>query len=435
MADPSDQLGIVSSRHEGNGPATISTGQDDHGGASYGTYQLSSKQGTLSEYLAQSTYKDKFAGLTPATVDFDNKWRELASSDPEFARDQQVFIVATHYDVQKTRLKNAGVDLSARGAAVQEAIFSTSVQFGNRTEHIFIRGMTEKFGAKYKLANLSDKDIVAAVQDYKIEHNEQLFKNSRNAWSGLLRRAQAEKADLLALADGLPLPDLHAADVQRVAMKSGSHGHGVVELQQQLGQLGFALKADGRYGPATAAAVRSFQQAHDLRVDGVASGATLKAVAAETRALVEISRCGPTWPPIRLDDPAHPDHGLFLDARALVHELDRQHDRLPDQRSDNLASSLVVAARREGPQRLDDIALSDDASMVWGAQRANRLGMLSVDGHCRVNTLQGLNTPLEQSGSQWLRAMHQFNQIQQEALTQVLPQAALEPAMPTSQAR
>lgn len=73
--------------------------------------------------------------------------------------------------------------------------------------------------------------------------------------------------------------------------------------------------------------------------------------------------------------------------------------------------------------------------MVWGAQRANRLGMLSVDGHCRVNTLQGLNTPLEQSGSQWLRAMHQFNQIQQEALTQVLPQAALEPAMPTSQAR
>jgi peptidoglycan hydrolase-like protein with peptidoglycan-binding domain len=218
-------------------------------------------------------------------------------------------------------------------------------------------------------------------------------------------------------------------------MTSGSHGHGVVELQQHLGQLGYALRPDGSYGPATAAAVRSFQQAHDLKIDGVAGVATLKALAEQTQALAGASRCGQARLPGRLDDPSHPDHALFLDARALVHDLDRQHGRSLDQRSDNLASSLVVAARGAGLQRLDQVALSHDASVLWGAQRPAGLGDSRVDAPCRVNTLQGLNTPMEQSGSQWSQAMRQFEQAQQETLTQAMPQAALEPAMSTSQVR
>ncbi|CEE29395.1 hypothetical protein VWQ19_11840 [Xanthomonas citri pv. citri] len=46
-------LGMTSARHESGrrGVETISTGKGDHGGVSYGAYQLSSKSGSLREYL------------------------------------------------------------------------------------------------------------------------------------------------------------------------------------------------------------------------------------------------------------------------------------------------------------------------------------------------------------------------------------------------
>jgi len=39
------------------------------------------------------------------------------------------------------------------------------------------------------------------VQDYKIAHNNTLFRSSRGLWPGLLRRANSERADLLELSD------------------------------------------------------------------------------------------------------------------------------------------------------------------------------------------------------------------------------------------
>ena len=86
--DAEYHLGEISERHEGAGPATISTGRGDHGGVSYGTYQLSTNTGTIGEYLDSHSYGDDFRGLTPNTPTFDEKWRALADSDPEFGRDQ-----------------------------------------------------------------------------------------------------------------------------------------------------------------------------------------------------------------------------------------------------------------------------------------------------------------------------------------------------------
>ena len=79
MADPHIpegwHLGMTSASRESRGdPGTISAGKDDHGGVSYGTYQFSSKQGTLNEYLQQSAYKKDFDGLQPTTPAFDAKW-------------------------------------------------------------------------------------------------------------------------------------------------------------------------------------------------------------------------------------------------------------------------------------------------------------------------------------------------------------------------
>lgn len=413
MTQPTDYyLGIVSERQEGSGPATVSTGHGDRGGASYGTYQLSSSAGTLHEYLTQSAYGHQFAGLVPATPEFDKRWRDLARDDPGFAKDQHAFIRTSHYDVQVRRLKDVGIDLTNRGPAVQEALFSTSVQFGNGTRKIFREGLAEAYGRDYKLSNLTDKDIVVAVQDFKLAHNNQLFRGSQANWPGLLRRARAEKAELIAMADGQPLHD-RPQDVPcvSVALKQGSRGDEVTRLQRKLDELGYAVAVDGKFGPDTQAAVKSFQEAHGLEADGVVRSTTSVAVARAFEQVVGAGR--PTERPLGLDHPSHPDHAFYRQTHALVCELDRQHGRTPDPLSSNLASALVVSARQAGMARIDRLALDDHGAVVWGMQSLP--GTPLAEKCCRVDALQALNTPAEHSAARWPGAMQAYGQ-QQEIL-------------------
>ena len=59
-------------------------------------------------------------------------------------------------------------------------------------------------------------------------------------------------------------------------LKTGSRGSAVAEMQQRLIQLGYLSgKADGIFGPATEGAVKSFQSAHGLAIDGIAGSKTL----------------------------------------------------------------------------------------------------------------------------------------------------------------
>lgn len=136
-------LGKTSEHYEsgGRGAGVISTGKGDHGGVSYGAYQLSTKAGTLNEYLDQSRYRSEFTGLVPQTSAFDAKWKDLARADPGFAEDQHDFICKTHYQTQVARLKDTGIDLSGRGRAVQDLVWSTSVQFRNLTPRIIAGGL------------------------------------------------------------------------------------------------------------------------------------------------------------------------------------------------------------------------------------------------------------------------------------------------------
>lgn len=61
-------------------------------------------------------------------------------------------------------------------------------------------------------------------------------------------------------------------------LKAGSRGDFVKALQQQLAVLGYRLRADGIFGPATQAAVRRFQKERGLVVDGIAGLRTLEAL-------------------------------------------------------------------------------------------------------------------------------------------------------------
>lgn len=177
------------------GAGTVSTGRGDAGGASYGTYQLSSKTGTLDEFLKDSGYAKQFQGLRPGSSEFNAKWKEIAQNDPNFGNAQHDFIKRTHFDKQMAHLKKGGVDLSGRGAAVQDAVWSTSVQFGGSTDII------KKALKGQDPSKMSDEDIVRAIQEYKKANNDSLFKSSSDAVrAGTLKREQSEEDRLVALA-------------------------------------------------------------------------------------------------------------------------------------------------------------------------------------------------------------------------------------------
>lgn len=148
--------------------------------------------GTVSRFISMMGYTDEFKGMIPGTSLFSNKWKELAKN-PKFNEDQHEFIKKTHYEVQLNLLKSKGIDLSKKGPAVQDAIWSTSVQFGGNTLLIL--------KALSKLSPISDDcAIITAIQDYKINNNNDLFKSSSSAIRvGTLKRAKNEKADLLTL--------------------------------------------------------------------------------------------------------------------------------------------------------------------------------------------------------------------------------------------
>lgn len=256
----------------------MSSGVDDPGGVSYGTNQLSSNTRTLNEFLDQSGCKDRFTELKAATPAFDAKWRDLARDDPAFGTAQHNFIKTSHYDRELAHLKAGGLDLTTCGPAVQDALWSISVQYRGLTQDIFKKGLKEEFGDEYKLSELSDKEIVTAARKYKAVHNDHLFASSPvKTRKNILNRIESEKTDWLNLADGkvadhsFDRPDGRSAIV---SIKQGAHGDAVGVLQANLGALGYTdangdpLRVDKDFGVGTDAAVRAFQRDHHLLVEG-----------------------------------------------------------------------------------------------------------------------------------------------------------------------
>jgi len=210
---PGWELGQTSEKYEsgGKGPGTINSylNSGDFGGASYGTYQFASylpstmpsgkarpsaKKSPIKDYLNASKFKDKFVNMEPATSDFDNMWKSIASSNPnEFKKDQHDYIQAKYYDVMLANLKRKGLNLTSFGPGVQDLIWSTAVQLGPGRTDVFLNPLEGK-------SELTDKDIVELVSNYKINNVAVFFKSSSaNIQAGVKSRWQNEKNDLLKL--------------------------------------------------------------------------------------------------------------------------------------------------------------------------------------------------------------------------------------------
>ncbi|MEX1828780.1 XVIPCD domain-containing protein [Luteibacter sp. CQ10] len=99
-------------------------------------------------------------------------------------------------------------------------------------------------------------------------------------------------------------------------------------------------------------------------------------------------------PPPTLHQPTHPRHALFNQALDAVQRLDKDHRRDSDERSERLAAALTVAAHHKGMERIDHVALNDDATRIFAVQGDLHSPHKQV---AEVNTAHAIETPMERS--------------------------------------
>jgi hypothetical protein len=202
----------------------------DFGGASYGKYQMASymldpgtpknnnaNNSPVKRFIAGSKYSGEFAGLVPATPEFDKKWKAVAAKDPKGFEDaQREYIVANNYTPVLNSLRTDGIDLTGRGPAVQEMVFSTGTQYGSGKP--IKRALAGK-----NLSSMSDADIVKAVQQDKLKNIDKDFRSSsENIRNGVKARITREEKRLVELAgDDAPIDK---EDVEAIQKKQETDG-------------------------------------------------------------------------------------------------------------------------------------------------------------------------------------------------------------------
>jgi len=146
--------GSLSARFESSGdPGSI--GYDSTGGYSYGTYQLA--HSNAAAFVKQSPYASEFKGIPFNSKAFQNKWKEIAKTDPNgFKQAQESYIQTTHVQPQLNKLAEAGFDPNKLSPTLKEVIFSTAVQHGPNN-NIILKAL--------KLAgpNASEADIIKKI--------------------------------------------------------------------------------------------------------------------------------------------------------------------------------------------------------------------------------------------------------------------------------
>jgi len=416
------RVGATSARFESatGDPGAVSLGRGDHGGASYGTYQLATGPGTLQKYLRQSRFGEQFKDLEPGTPAFNNKWREVAAEQPDFGADQHDFIKRTHFNPAISRLAARGIDVEGRGPAVQDMVWSTSVQYPS-APGIVVRGLEESFGKDFDAGSLTDRQIVDAVQDSKLRHVASDFRSSDASHrSGVETRIASEKAALGVLeTTGRVATNAEFARLYNEVspIKPGAPSGRVTDLQEKLASLnilndrGQQIRADGDFGPSTAQAVIAFQRSVGLTASGEAGALTMTMLDQQVQARKQdaLTNPAPRITACRLDDRTHPDFSLYQQVREHVVALDQSLGRSPDQYSDNIAAALTVQTRSDGLQRVDQVALSPDGTKLWGVQTPPGRRDHLFDLQTCVQT-SAANTSMEQSAARWPEAMQQFQQ-------------------------
>lgn len=203
-------------------------------------------------------------------------------------------------------------------------------------------GKAARVSASQKWSDVISPQLVADIQNGRISPGQFAQASTRDAaTSRAPREAQAVAA----------LPTV---------LKQGATGDHIERMQSSLARLGYSdasgrvLKADGDFGERTGEAVKAFQKAHGLQVDGV--------VGPDTRAALLKAERTPL-----LSERTHPDHSLFQEARDGVRHLPAGTFRNAIE-MDNAAAALASKARQSGVTHIDHVMLNTRGDGVIGVQ-------------------------------------------------------------------
>jgi hypothetical protein len=135
-------LGSLSARFESGHLGIEAIGYDQQGGTSYGTYQLSSRAGSMDRFIRfledkAPEWASRLQGAGPANTGSREGampvvWKALATENPlKFGNLQHAFIRRDYYmPARDMIMEKTGYNFDAAPAALQEVLWSTAVQHG-----------------------------------------------------------------------------------------------------------------------------------------------------------------------------------------------------------------------------------------------------------------------------------------------------------------
>jgi len=187
-----------------NGVSVI--GYDPKGGTSYGTYQISSRQGTMSDFITfleseEADWADRLkAAGSSNTLGKKGKmpdvWKQIAYENPErFQELQNEFITQNFFKPALNMIEQkTNIDLSNSSLALKSALFSSAVQHGaTGAANIFSKSI-KNLQATNK--NFTEKNL---IQEVYRQRSGKFPSSTPEIRASVLKRLNSEKTDALAM--------------------------------------------------------------------------------------------------------------------------------------------------------------------------------------------------------------------------------------------
>lgn len=323
--------------------------------------------------------------------------------------------------------------------------YSGPTHYENQIKTIYATAAAEGFDLHgKKISDMSQKELDALADGV----------SKAEGWRpGTLEPSKPLSAEELRTSMAKVSPDTPAKSHGSGALREGAHNESVRHVQENLNKLGITgsngkpLDPDSRFGEQTKEAVQKFQREHKLTDDGIVGDKTMKAMNDAAQAKKEPTHAqapahaagqpaaGPHGP--LLDNPAHPAHGMYEQALAGVQDFEKRMGHASGPHTGNVSGALTAAALKSGMDRIDHVAVSDDASKAYAMQGDPSSPFKK---HAEVDVANAAKTPLADSSTQALnhaqaqeaaRSAPQQNQNPQQAAPQpAAPAAPTQPQLP-----
>lgn len=226
-----NNIAWLCAKYEANGnPGTISGGNGDLGGASYGAFQFNSRDNIVADFIdwvidnveePLRNYAVVLRDCGICTDAFDDKWREIASIDPDgFFEIQSKYAIALYFEPANNLLVANGItDVTKRTKTLQAVLMSRAIQYSAHwMPDLFQHGFQfaidnyDDMGEATCVGDCGDYRLISGIYDYLYEDACNAYQlpsgyyHSPDDWSngsydvigGLKNRFIAEKLDAFA---------------------------------------------------------------------------------------------------------------------------------------------------------------------------------------------------------------------------------------------